>query len=43
MLGNNETNVILTKDSESQNHTKHINIIYHNVRGLMEDGKLGIK
>lgn len=29
MLRNNETNFILTKDSESQNHIKYIDMIHH--------------
>lgn len=42
MLGNNEMSLILTRDPKSQNRTKHINIMYHHVRGLIEDGELSI-
>lgn len=42
MLSDNETSVILTKDPKSQNQTKHIDMIHHHVRGLVEDGELAI-
>ena len=43
MLGDNEMRLTLTKNPESQNHTKHINVIHHHVRRLVEDGELEIK
>ena len=43
MLGDNKTSLTLTKDLESQNQTKHIYVMHHHVRGLVGDGKLGIK
>lgn len=42
MLGDNETSLTLTKDPESQNWTKHINVMHHHVQGLVEDGELTI-
>ena len=33
----------LTKDLESQNCTKHINVMQYYVQGLVEDRKLGIE
>lgn len=41
ILGDNENTLI--KDPESQNQTKHINVIYHQVWKLVKDGKLAIK
>ena len=43
MLGDNETSLMLTKDPESQNCIKHIDVIHHHVRELVENGKLAIK
>ena len=43
MLGDNKTSLTLRKDLKSQNQTKHINVIYHHIRELMEDGELRIK
>ena len=43
MLGDNETSLTLTKDPESQNRTKHIDVMHHHVRGLVEDGELAIE
>lgn len=43
MLGDKKTSLTLTKDPESQNRTKHIDMMHHVVRGLVEEGKLGIK
>ena len=40
MLDDNETSLILTKNLKSQNWTKHIDVIYHNVQKLVEDGEL---
>lgn len=42
MLDDNQTSFILTRNPKSQNQTKHIDVIYHHVRGLVEDGKLTI-
>lgn len=43
MLGDNETSLTLTRDPESQNRTKHIDVMHHHVRGLGEDGELAIE
>lgn len=43
MLGDNETNLTLTRDFESQNCMKHINVMHHHVCGLVEDGVILIK
>ena len=43
MLGNNKTSITLTKNPESQNCTKHIEVIHHHVRRLVEGGELGIE
>ena len=43
MLGDNETSLTLTRDSESQNRTKHIDVMHHHLRGLVEDGELAIE
>lgn len=43
MLGNNGKSLILTRDPESQNCTKHIDIIHHHIQRLVEDGELEIK
>lgn len=43
MLGDNETSLTMTKDPESQNRTKHIDVMHHHVRGLVEDGELAIE
>lgn len=43
ILGDNEINFTLTKNPESQNQTKYINVIYHHIRGLVEDGELEIE
>lgn len=42
MLGDNETSLTLTRDPESQNRTKHIDVMHHHVRGLVEDKELAI-
>lgn len=31
ILGDNETSLILTKNPENQNHTKHIDVMHHYV------------
>lgn len=43
MLGDNETNFILTKDFKSRNCTKHINVMHHYVRRMIEDREISIK
>lgn len=43
MFGNNKTSLTLTKNLESQNCTKQIDVIYHYVYGLVEDGEILIK
>lgn len=43
MLGDNETGITLIKDSESQNHIKHIDVMHDHMRGFMEDKELGIE
>ena len=43
MLSDNETSFMLTKDPESQNHTKHIDVIHHYVRELVENRELAIE
>lgn len=43
MLGDNETSLILTRDLESQNYTKYIDVMYYYVQKLIENGELGIE
>lgn len=43
MLGDNETSLTLTKDPESQNRSKHIDVMHHHVRGLVEEGELSVE
>ena len=43
MLGDSETSLTLTRDSEGQNRTKHIDVIHHHIYGLVENGKISIK
>lgn len=43
MLSNNKTSLILTKDPKSQNQIKYIDVIYHHLQGLVEDGELTIE
>lgn len=43
IFDNNKMSLILTRDPESQNHTEHINLMYHHVQRLVEDRELGIK
>lgn len=43
MLGDNETSLTLMKDPESQNRTKHINVMHQHIRRLVENGELGIE
>lgn len=38
----NKTNLILMRNSESQNYTKHIDIIYYYIWGLVENKELEI-
>lgn len=41
--GNNKTNFTLTKNAKSQNRTKHINMQYHYIWELVEEGELEVK
>ena len=43
MLGDNKTNFILTKDVESQNHTKHIDMMHDYIQELVKNKKLNIE
>lgn len=43
MLGDNETSLTLAKDPESQNRSKHIDVMHHHIRGLVEEGELDRK
>ena len=43
MLGDNKMSLTLMRDPESQNRMKHIDIMYHYVRGLVEDGEILIE
>lgn len=43
MLGDNETSFMLTKDLKIQNCTKYIDVIYHHILKLMDDGELEIE
>ena len=43
MLRDNKTNHTLTRDLENQNRTKHINMIYYHIQGLVEDRELRIE
>ena len=43
LLGDNETSISLTKDVESQVRTKHIDVIHHHIRGLVEEEEICIK
>ena len=43
MLDDNEMSFTLTRDPESQNRIKHIDVIHYQVCGLVEDGKILIK
>ena len=40
MLGDNETSLTLTRDLESQNRTKHIDVMHYHVYRLVEDGEI---
>lgn len=43
MLGDNKMSFTLTKDLESQNCIKHINVMYYYMQKLIEEGELGIE
>lgn len=43
MLDDNEMSLTLTRDSKSQNQTKHIDVMYQHICGLGEDRKLAIE
>ena len=40
---NNKTSFTLTRDPESQNCTKQLDVMYYYVKSLIEEGELGIK
>lgn len=42
MLDDNKIKLTLTRDSMSHNQTNYIDIIYHHIYGLIEDGALTI-
>lgn len=39
ILGDNKISFVLTKNLESQNCIKHIDIIHYHIWGLVDDGK----
>lgn len=41
--GDNEMSIALTKNAESQRHTKHIDVQHHYIRKLVDEGELTIK
>ena len=43
ILNDNEMSLTLTKDPESQNCTKHIDVMHHYMQDLLKKGELGIK
>ena len=43
MFGDNETSLNLTRDSESQNCMKYIDVIYHHIRRLVKDREISIE
>lgn len=43
MFEDNKTNLTLIKDPQSQNCSKHIDVIYYHKQKLVEDEKLGIE
>ena len=43
MLDDHEISFTLTRDLESQNCTKHIDMIHHYIYELVEDGEISIK
>lgn len=42
IVGDNKTSLGLMKDPESQNRTKHIDVIHYYVRELVDNKELGI-
>lgn len=40
MLGNNKTSLTLIKDPKSENQTKYIDVMYYNIRRLIDKGEL---
>lgn len=42
MLGNNKISSILTKNPESQNKIKHIEVIYYHVKEFIKEGELAV-
>lgn len=43
ILEDNKISLILSQDPKSQNYIKYINMIYHNIWELMDDGELEIE
>lgn len=43
MLINKKISLTLTRNPDSQNCTKHIDVMYHYIRKLVENGELAIK
>ena len=43
LYGDNEMSIALTKNIESQHRTKHINVQYHYIRELVNEGELTVK
>lgn len=43
ILENNKTSLTLTKDFESQNQTKYIDVIHYHIRELVEQKELLVK
>lgn len=42
LLSNNKSNILLIIKIKSQNHTKHINIIYYFVKKIMKNREIKI-
>lgn len=43
LYGDNKMSINLTKNAESQHHTKHIDVQQHYVRELVNEGELTVK
>lgn len=43
LYGDNEMSIALTKNAESQQHTKHIDVQHHYIHKLIDEGELTIK
>lgn len=42
LLEDNESSIPLTMNAESQNRTKHIDVVHHYVIGVVADGELEV-